>query len=42
MFYEIKEKINTINDNKIAIYPEVQTSGGQSGSPILLKFNEAY
>ena len=28
MFYEIKEKINTENDGKLVVYPEIQTSGG--------------
>ena len=41
MFATLNE-MSTDKDGKIIKYDKVQTSKGQSGSPIILKFNDLY
>jgi hypothetical protein len=44
MFAEIKknEKLQFLMDGKLIIYDFIQTSHGQSGCPILLKYKDQY
>ncbi len=40
--FETLIEMSTDKDGKIKKYDKLQTSKGQSGSPILLKFNDVY